>query len=354
MTHYGRLIKVITDIISLQQKIAPELIELIERRYTILRHVSHLQPVGRRALAHDLKLGERTVRSELDFLKKQGLLEGDLSGVKLTTDGEALIHQLSEFIKGLRGLVDIESSLRERLGLKQVIVVPGDADEDEPVKKELGRAAARHLMGVLEEGSIVAVTGGTTVGEVANAVPVSYSPRELLVVPARGGLGEEVETQANSIAAKIAKRLRASYRLLHVPDNIGEDAMNSLIRDPHLKDIIRIIKSADILVHGIGNAREISASRGDSAEETRRMLESGAVGEAFGHYFAKDGAIIRTIHSPGIRLNDLKKIDHVIGVAGGRKKAAAILAVLSSGSETVLVTDEGAGRAMLEQLNSIN
>jgi len=341
-----------TDIITLQQKIAPELIELIERRYTILRHVSHSQPVGRRVLANDLRLGERVVRSELDFLKRQGLLEGDLSGVKLTRGGELLIHELSDFIKDLRGLVDIETSLRERLGLKQVIVVPGDSDEDEPVKKELGRAAARHLLGVLEEGSIIAVTGGTTVGEVANAVPVLYSHRDLLVVPARGGLGEEVEIQANTIAASIAKRLNASYRLLHVPDNIGEDAMNSLIRDPHIKDIIRTIKSADILVHGIGNAREISVSRDDSAAETRRLIESGAVGEAFGHYFAQNGTIIRTIHSLGIRLNDLKRIDHVIGVAGGRKKAAAILAVFSSGSATVLVTDEGAGRAMLEQLNN--
>jgi len=340
-----------TDIITLQQKIAPELIELIERRYTILRHVSHSQPVGRRALAHDLRMGERMVRSELDFLKRQGLLEGDLSGVKLTGDGELLIHELSDFIKDLRGLVNIETSLREHLGLKQVIVVPGDSDEDETVKKELGRAAARHLLGVLEEGSIIAVTGGTTVGEVADAVPVSYSPRDLLVVPARGGLGEEVELQANSIAAKIAKRLKASYRLLHVPDNITEDAMNSLIRDPHIKEIIKTIKSAHILVHGIGNAREISVSRDDSAEETKWLLDSGAVGEAFGHYFAKNGTIIWTIHSLGIRIHDLKRIDHVIGVAGGRKKAAAILAVFSNGSETVLVTDEGAGRAMLEQLN---
>ncbi|WP_418790964.1 sugar-binding transcriptional regulator [Phosphitispora sp. TUW77] len=341
------------DIITLQQKIVPELIELIERRYTILRHVSHSQPVGRRVLAHDLRLGERIVRSELDFLKGQGLLEGDLSGVKLTGDGELMIHELSDFIKDLRGLVDIENSLRERLGLKQAIVVPGDSDSDESVKKELGRVASRHLLGVLKEGSIIAVTGGTTVGEVANAVPISYNPRDLLLVPARGGLGEEVEIQANTIAAKIAKRLKAQYRLLHVPDNIGEDAMNSLNRDPHIKDIIKTIKSADILVHGIGNAREISANRDDSPEKTKWLIDSGSVGEAFGHYFAKNGTIIWTIHSLGIRLNDLKKIDHVIGVAGGRKKAAAILAVCSSGSETVLVTDEGAGRAMLEQLNEV-
>lgn len=336
--------------IVIVQKIAPELIELMERRYTILQHVSHFQPVGRRSLANSLKMGERIVRTELDFLKSHGLLEGDVSGVKVTVEGEILIRQLAEFIRHLRGLHDIEVQLRERLGLGQVIVVPGDSDDDEMVKKEMGRATARYLLEILRGGSIIAVTGGTTMGEVANAVPVSDTPHNVLVVPARGGVGEDVEIQANTIAAKIAKRLIAPYRLLHVPDNIGEDAVKSLSRDPHISEITKTIKSSNILIHGIGNVEELSVSRGDTREETRRLIKSGAVGEAFGHYFAKDGTIIRTIHSLGIRLNDLKNIDHVIGVGGGRKKAGAILAVVSSGRENVLVTDEAAAKAIIDFL----
>ncbi len=336
--------------IVIVQKIAPELIELMERRYTILRHVSHFQPVGRRSLANSLKMGERIVRAELDFLKSHGLLEGDVSGVKVTDEGEILIRQLAEFIRHLRGLHDIEVQLRERLGLGQVIVVPGDSDDDEMVKKEMGRATARYLLEILRGGSIIAVTGGTTMGEVANAVPVSDTPHNVLVVPARGGVGEDVEIQANTIAAKIAKRLIAPYRLLHVPDNIGEDAVKSLSRDPHISEITKTIKSSNILIHGIGNVEELSVSRGDTREETRRLIKSGAVGEAFGHYFAKDGTIVRTIHGLGIRLNDLKNIDHVIGVGGGRKKAGAILAVVSSGRENVLVTDEAAAKAIIDFL----
>ncbi len=336
------------DIINLQQKIAPELIELMERRYTILRHVSHSQPVGRRSLANGLKMGERIVRTELEFLKGQGLLEGDASGVKLTEEGELLIRQLADFIKHLRGLHTMESLLRERLGLGHVIIVPGNSDQDELVKKELGRVTARYLLEILRGGSVIAVTGGTTVGEIADAVPVSSSPHNVLIVPARGGLGEDVEIQANTIAAKIAKKLVAPYRLLHVPDNISEDAMKSLSREPHIREVIKTIKSADILIHGIGNAEELSVSRGDTFEETRRLVNAGAVGEAFGHYFAKDGTIVRTIHSLGIRLDDLKNLDHVVGVAGGRNKASAILAVVSNRYETVLITDEAAGKAILE------
>lgn len=336
------------DLIALQQKIAPELIELLERRYTILRHVSHSQPVGRRLLANILKLGERIVRSELDFLKSQGLLEGEASGVTLTDEGENLISQLADFIRYLKGIHEIEINLKEQFRLGSVIVVPGNSDEDELVKKEMGRAAARYLVEIMGGRSVIAVTGGTTVGEVADAVPVSSVPHDVLVVPARGGLGEDVEMQANTIAARIAKKLMAQYRLLHVPDNIVEDAVKSLGKDPHIREITRTIKSADILLHGIGNAEELSISRGDTPEETCRLIESGAVGEAFGHYFARDGTIVRTIHSLGIRLNDLKNIKHVIGVAGGKKKADAIMSVVSNGYETVLITDEAAAKLILK------
>lgn len=338
------------DIINLQQKIAPELIELVEKRYTILRHISHNQPMGRRTLAHQLSMGERVVRSELDFLKLQGLLEGNASGVHLTEEGELLISELSDFIKQLKGLTELEISLKHKLGLEYVIVIPGDSDEDELVKMEMGRATARYLTEIIADNSVIAVTGGTTLGEVAEAAPNLHTFRNLLVVPARGGLGEEVEIQANTIAAKIAKKLSASYKLLHVPDNISEDAVKSLSRDPHIKEIMKTIKSANILIHGIGNAGELSVSRGDTPKETEILLSSGAVGEAFGHYFARDGSIIKTIHSLGIRLNDLKNIDHVIGVAGGSKKADAILAVVSNGYENVLITDEAAGKKMLENL----
>ncbi|GAB4263081.1 DeoR family transcriptional regulator [Thermincola ferriacetica] len=330
------------DIIALQQKIAPELIELLERRYTIIRTISLTQPVGRRFLAHHLKLGERQVRSETEFLKNQGLLESDSTGMKVTAEGERLLVQLAEFIKNLHGLVETEEFIAQSLGLKKVIIVPGNSDKDGTVKKEMGRAAARFIREILFPGAVMAVTGGTTLREVAATMPVGNAPHEITVVPARGGLGEDVEVQANTIAAIIAKKLRGTYRLLHVPDNLKEEAIRLLVTDQHIKELVAEIKSADILVHGIGNARELSESRGDSPEETEELISQGAVGEAFGHYFAADGSIVKNIHSLGIRLRDLRNISTVIAVAGGEKKAAAILSVLKNNHEDVLITDQGA------------
>ncbi len=338
------------EMIALQQKIAPELIEVVERRYTILRTIALIQPVGRRMLAGRLKLSERQVRGEIDFLKSQGLIEGDNIGMTVSPQGEELLSQLADFVKRLIGMTEAEEDICRSLGLKRVIIVPGNSDQDDSVKRELGRAASRYIRELLRSDSILAVTGGSTLREVAATMPKWHGTSDIVVVPARGGLGENVEMQANTIAASIAKKLKGSYRLLHVPDNITKEAMRLLLEDPHIKELVQEIKAAQILVHGIGDARELSENRGDSPDQTEELVNKGAVGEAFGHYFGKDGTIVKSIHSLGLRLQDLSKIPTVMCVGGGEKKAAAILAVCRNKQEDVLITDQGAAKVIINLL----
>ena len=54
-------------------------------------------------------------------------------------------------------------------------------------------------------------------------------------MPARGGLGESVDMQANTIASIMAKKTGCQYRLLHVPDHLGEEAYQSFIQDPQIQ-----------------------------------------------------------------------------------------------------------------------
>ena len=68
------------DILKLQQKIVPELIVLLQKRYNILRTIYYNQPIGRRNLASSLQLGERAVRTEIEFLKSQNLIKVSMPG----------------------------------------------------------------------------------------------------------------------------------------------------------------------------------------------------------------------------------------------------------------------------------
>ena len=74
------------EILSLQKKIVPELVEVLDKRYSILRTIYYNQPIGRRVLANQLDLSERIVRSEINFLKSQNLYQysGDDSNRRRT------------------------------------------------------------------------------------------------------------------------------------------------------------------------------------------------------------------------------------------------------------------------------
>ena len=326
------------------QTVVPESRELIERRYIILRNIYFSQPVGRRALAAKLDLSERTIRREVEVLRQQGLVEPDPLGMQLTPEGEAVLASLTEFLHDLFGLGELERSLEKLLNLKEVIVVPGDSDRDETIKKEIAKATSRFLLKRLHGGQVLVVTGGTTLAEVARYLPPLQDKKEVVVVPGRGGLGENVELQANTIAAAFANHLGGTYRLLHVPDDLDQEVLSTICNEPKVREIVDLIRSADMVLHGIGIAQEMARRRALSAEQRKKLFESDAVVEAFGYYFNKQGEIVYSVTSAGLHYHDLANIGLVVAVGGGHTKADAIVAVLSRGYQDVLITDEGAAR----------
>jgi len=331
---------------SIIERFAPDAMEIIEIRYQLLRQVMHRQPVGRRQLCRELGYAERLVRNQLDVLKNQGALLISPGGINLTSYGQDLLTEIDSLVPALYHTQTLAKKIKQIYQLQQVIVVPGDTYQDPLVKKDLGRAAARFLEKVLFPSCTVAVTGGTTLAEMAEAMGTAQ-PEDVLIVPARGGLGEEMELQAGTIAAKIAKAINGHYRLLHIPDNLEESTAEILKRDSHIQEVVKRIKSSDILLHGIGIAMEMANRRGLAQNAIDIIDQHQGVGEALRYYFAKSGNIVYETRGIGLELNDVRNIPTVIAVAGGRHKAQAIKAVLRHGLDNVVITDEGAAREII-------
>ena len=76
----------------------------------------------------------------------------------------------------------------------------------------------------------------------------------------------------------------------------------------------------DILIFGMGRADTMARRRQLSEEKVSQLLEKGAVGEAFGHYFDINGNDIWESLTVGLSLEGYSKIDRVIGVAGGEDR----------------------------------
>ena len=107
--------------------------------------------------------------------------------------------------------------------------------------RTLGRAG--YLRKIIKADSVLAVTGDYP-AEMAAAMKAGNAMKDVLVVPARGGLGEGLEQQAGTIAANIADTLGAQYRLLHIPDNIEENTAEILKRMCIYKKYCSLLKPA--------------------------------------------------------------------------------------------------------------
>lgn len=342
----------INSIINLQKKIVPELLETLLLRYNILREVTFDSPIGRRMLATKLGLTERVLRAQVDFLKDSGLLVFSAAGMSVTQEGEMILKELVAYVGKLKNLDDLGKQIASRFHIDKVVIISGDCDRDEIVKKELGRATARILEKILgdEEDNIIAVSGGSTLAEVASNIHANKP--NTIVVPARGGLGDKVEWQANTIAAVLAHRLKCKYKQLYLPDGVSEELLNKILEeDIGVRSVVNLVKKADVLVYGMSRADVMTSRRSFSDELIKKTECKSAVGEAIGQYFSQAGEVVHVTNNAGLVMTDFDTIKKIIGVAGGSSKAEAIFAVISASKLNYLVTDENAARRIVQLVN---
>ena len=334
---------------SLMQNLAPDLASEMAQRALVLERIAQMAPVGRRQLAVRLHLTEREIRACADKLREQGFIHFDPAGMTLTDKAVEILPQVQLFTRAVNDLSSLEEELAEKLKVGRVCIVSGDVDADAGLIDEVGRVAAQRVRAMLHSGSTLAVAGGSTMAATARAMH-SPSPLHVMVVPARGGWGKAVRTQANTLAAEIATRLGGHHRLIHLPDYMDDAAKQEMLRLPDVREVMELIQRADVILHGVGCAEEMLRDSKVSASQARKLLAEGAIGESFGAYYDRDGKCLLESSSVGVDLARLSPGCRMIAVAAGKHKAEAIIAVLRHDRHALLVTDEGAAREMLRLL----
>ena len=335
--------------ITLMRKLAPDLIDEITRRALILERIAALQPVGRRQLAAKLNLPEREIRNTAAILKDLGYIDYDASGMSLSGKADEVLENSRAFSKAMSGLTDMENRLCDLLPADRVLIAPGNADEDEQVLADIGRICANRLRSILQNGNTLAVTGGRTIAAVARYLQ-SPTPLNVMVVPARGGLGRSVELQANTLAEEIAGKLGGHYRLIHLPDTMDASAMQEMLKLPEVRETMELLERADVILHGIGTAGEMMKQRRMPHNEQNRMIHDGAKGESFGAYYDLEGRCLMESTNVGVDLAKLKPTCQMVAAAAGASKAEAIISILRHTRHSLLVTDQGAAEKMLHIL----
>lgn len=336
--------------LSVIKKVLPEAYTLLLRRKEILEAIQEEGPIGRRVLAEKAQLTERLIRNEVKVLKKQQLILTTKAGMELTKEGRQVLQELAHMLDKDCYLSELEKRLADYLNIQACSIVPGNLDDKPTVLSLMADKTIEVMDQLLDTGKqIITVMGGTTLNEVANHMNIQLGAnRDLLFVPARGGLGDDAVIEANIIAQRMAEQTGGHAHGLYVPGHVHESTHKELMKEPEIKKTLLLIENSSLVLYSIGSS-DIMGKRRGLNEETRQFLqEKGAVAEAFGEFINEQGEVVLKLPNIGLQSSSLEKIENVLTVAGGKSKALAISSYLKTApSHTWLVTDEAAAKEIL-------
>ncbi|MEO4054515.1 sugar-binding domain-containing protein [Solibacillus sp. CAU 1738] len=334
-----------------QRKLLPEMDTLLKKRYRMLQIIYLQGPIGRRTLAEALQLTERDIRNEMQILNEQQLIDIHSKGMVCTEIGEAALEQLKELFHELTGIAKKEQKLKEAFNIDHVIIVHGNVETDSTTYAMLGKEANSVLVDYAKPNSQIAITGGSSVAAMGPYLQPQKPLNTAQFIAARGGIGDEMTMQANTLVAQFAAKSNSKYRTLFLPEQLSEQAYSAMKEEPIVKEMMALYDEVNIVIHGIGAAEEMAERRNSSEKDKALLLKKGAVGEAFGYYFDEQGQIVHHIRTVGIQLEQVKKSDVVIAIAGGIHKAKAIQAYFKNAAkQTVFITDESAANEILKHI----
>lgn len=335
--------------VDIQKRLAPELIAELLKRYDILKQIEKHHPIGRRTLSRQLNMTERVLRKEVEDLQNLKLIQVEQKGVSLTKEGQDVVVELEPYMPLLDRRLDLASELKKYYDLHDFFVIRGDADKSSEIQTGLSKLMAETFMDALYDYAVISVAGGSTMASISEFLKPGH--KGLMFVPARGGLGEEVSYQANSIVSKLALAAGGEHRMLYAPDSVGDIALESLKSEPSVKEVTELNNASNFVIHGIGDAFTMANRRHVAPSVIEKLKECHAVGETFGYYFDEKGQIVHKMKTIGLQLEDLASKECIFAVAGGSSKQEAVKAYMNlAPKNTVLFIDEAIATYLLENI----
>jgi len=303
----------------------------MKEKLRLLKKVAHLyyeKDMNQREIAKLIGVSRPQISRMLTEAKKKGI-------VKITILDKA------------DSCEDLEALLKKYFSLKDVVVVPTTNYIPDMIRQVIGKAGANYLKNKIKNNCRIGISWGISIYEMIKA----FEPIEIdgiQVVQSIGGLGQTSNSlQSFELTKQLANKFNGSYHLLHAPGITSKkEIADSLKKDKEINRILELGKNVDIAIVGLDalwRHRSLVQVENLSEDDLRILEDKKAVGQTCFRFYDIRGNICdenlneRVI---GISLNELKKIDNVIGVATSLDTADAILGGLRSGFLDVLISDE--------------
>lgn len=317
------------------------------------------------ARVDELRLIARIARMYYEWQMRQSEIAGQL-GLSQTSVSRLLARAQKEGIIRIsvnipQGVhTDLEENLVKKFGLRDAIVVDSiNYDDEKNIQREVGTAAAYYLENVIRQNEVIGLSSwsGTLLAMVDAMQPVPRKPN-VKVVQILGGMGTaSVQVQASHLTTRFANLVNGTAVFLPLPSVVGSEAARDvLLMDDTVRQVFALFPRVTTALVGIGalEPSNLLAASGNifSESELAILRAHGAVGDILLRFFNADGQPMDDVLNSRVismSLEQLRKVDRSIGVAGGRRKYTAILGALRGRLINILITDHyTAGRLIAE------
>lgn len=247
---------------------------------------------------------------------------------------------------------DLAERLRERLGLRHVVVVPGGGGE---LREVVGEAAARLLCRLLGADDVLGLPWSRGVHDMVNALQrLGLRPPPVPVVQLSGALALGSDDSSTVDVVRRAARVLGGGRTVFFAPLVMPDAeaAATIRREPSVAEALEAAGRVSVAVVGVGAWAAGDSTVFDAVDDaTRRQVSrAGAAGEIAGRTFDAAGELLdtplgeRVVSLTGTRL---RAIEEVVAIAHGPGKVEVLRAVARGGLVTSLVTTEATAELLL-------
>jgi lsr operon transcriptional repressor len=250
------------------------------------------------------------------------------------------------------GGVELGARIRQRYGIRDVVVVPSEGRmvSGEAINSRIAIEAASYLRRYLAPGAVVGIGWGDTVLRTMLALR-----REHLNGVTFATLTGGIDAYTTRISGATNNGVADFIRFVPSPLLASSPESAAVLREERaVTAVVDLARSADATLIGIGAAIP-NATILQNGLVTREQLYSyqaqGAVGDILGEWYDQRGRVLAVDLQKirvGIAIRELRSMRNVIAVAGGIDKTEAIKGALEGGYIDILITSEDVARELAD------
>ena len=308
-----------------------------------------------RLMAKVARMYYRDGLRQVQITDRLNIHQSTVSRLLKRAEKEGIVRMTLSMPSGLHP--ELEDALQCAYGLREAIVVDA-VDQEEQIVRDLGAAAAFYLETTLKPRDVVGISSwSAALLAMVEAMHPSARGGGAQVVQILGGIGNpSAELHATQLTQRLANLIGGVATLLPAPGAVGTaEARRVMVKDRYVQEAMTLFRSITVALVGIGavTPSKMLAASGNvfSAKELKSLSDRGAVGDICLRFFDASGNPVVTPLNDrviAIELADLKRVDRVVGIAGGRRKFAAIRGALRGRRVNVLITDRSTAERLVK------